>query len=158
MSKPRANQPAVTTGGYVTSWKRCLLAAVLVIIGIAWIVVYINFAKDAALWNSDFGGKKPHDPTGFMAGLGRWNFLIGFSLAILGLWVAAHPTTPLGRGRGVLIMMLGSFLLGLVYIVTFYFLGSGIADVPLMKDLDQYNLLVGMALLAVGFVYATRWE
>ena len=31
----------------------------------------------------------------------------------LGLVLAAHPSTPLGRGRGVVVGMLGCFLLGL---------------------------------------------
>lgn len=158
MSKPHAQQPAISGSGYVTSWKRCLLALLLVAAGIAWIVVYINFAKDAALFDPEFGGTAPKDPTRFMADLGRWNFLIGFGLVCLGLTVAAHPTTPLGRGRGVVIGMLGCFLIGLIYIVVFYFVGNNIGDVPLMKDLDQYNLVVGIAFMAVGFTYATKWE
>lgn len=158
MAKSPAEQPAVNSSGYVTSWKRCALAVLLVVVGIAWLVVYINFAKDAALFDPDFGGKKPDDPTGFMAGLGRWNFLIGFGLICLGLVVAAHPSTPLGRGRGVVIGMLACFLIGLIYIVVFYFVGNDLSRVPVMKDLDQYNLLVGIAFMAVGFTYATRWE
>lgn len=158
MSKSPAQQSAISGSGYVTSWKRCLLAIVLVAVGIAWIVVYINFGKDAALYDPDLGGTKPSDPTGFMADLGRWNFLIGFGLICLGLTLAAHPSTPLGRGRGIVIGMLGCFLIGLIYIVIFYFVGNNLNEVPLMKDLDQYNLVVGIAFMAVGFTYATRWE
>jgi hypothetical protein len=32
------------------------------------------------------------------------------------------------------------------------------ADVPLMTELSQYNLVVGIGFMAVGFVYATHWE
>ena len=32
------------------------------------------------------------------------------------------------------------------------------AKVPVMKDLDQYNLLVGIGFMAVGFTFATKWE
>ena len=158
MSKSPAKQPTVSGSGHVTSWTRCLLALLLVVVGIAWIVVYINVAKDAALFNADFGGTKPSDPTGFMADLGRWNFLIGFGLICLGLTVAAHPSTPLGRGRGVVVGMLGCFLIGLIYIVVFYFVGNDLSKVPLMKDLDQFNLVVGIGFMAVGFTYATKWE
>lgn len=158
MSKSTANQPSISGGGYVTSWKRCAIALLLVAAGIAWLVVYINFGKDAALFNPDFGGERPKDPTGFMGDLGKWNFVIGFGLICLGLMIAAHPTTPLGRGRGVVIAMLFCFLFGLIYIVAFYFLASDVSRVPLMKDLGQYNLLVGVAFMAVGFTYATRWE
>lgn len=158
MAKSPAEQPALNASGYVTSWKRCLLALLLVVVGIAWVVVYIHFAKDAALFDPALGGKKPSDPTGFMGDLGRWNFLIGFGLLFLGLMIAAHPSTPLGRGRGVVISMLACFLIGLIYIVIFYFVGNDISRVWLMKDLDQFNLLVGIGFMAVGFTYATRWE
>ena len=39
---------------------------------------------------------------------------------MLGLVVSAHPSTPLGRGRGVVVGMLGCFLIGLLWICTFY--------------------------------------
>ena len=158
MSKPRAHQPTISGSGYITSWKRVAIASLLIIAGIAWMVIYINFAKDAALFDSALGGKKPSDPTGFMAGLGRWNFLIGFGLICIGLATFADKSTPLGRGRGVVIAMLFCFLFGLIYIVTFYFLGSNVSKVPLMKDLDQFNLMVGIAFMAVGFSFATKWE
>jgi hypothetical protein len=30
--------------------------------------------------------------------------------------------------------------------------------VPLLTDLAQYNLVVGIGFMGVGFVYATHWE
>lgn len=156
MSKKSARIPAISSG-YETSIPRTIIAATLVLVGIAWIVVYINFAKDAAEFVSFQGAEKPANPLPWMADLGRWNFLIGFVLIFLGLSVAAHKLTPLGRGRGVVVGMLGCFLLGLVWIVLFYFIGQNDA-VPLMKDLDQYNLVVGIGFMAVGFTYATKWE
>ena len=92
-----------------------------------------------------------------MGDLGRWNYLIGFGLIFLGLALAAHPDTPLGRGRGVVVGMLGCFLIGLVWIVVYYVTGQD-SDVPLLRDLGQYNLVVGIGFMAVGFVYATHWE
>ena len=53
--------------------------------------------------------------------------------------------------------MLGCFLIGLVWIVTFYFVGRQ-RLVPVMGDLGQYNLLVGIGFMAVGFTFATKWE
>ena len=52
--------------------------------------------------------------------------------------------------------MLGCFLIGLIWIVIFYFIGS--ANVPVISDLGQYNLLVGIGFMAVGFTFATKWE
>jgi hypothetical protein len=78
-------------------------------------------------------------------------------MVILGLIVAAHPGTPLGRGRGVVIGMLGCFLIGLVWIVLYYFTSNS-ATFFLFSDLGQVNLVVGIAFMATGFVYATKWE
>jgi hypothetical protein len=156
VSKKSARTPLVTSG-YETSITRTVVAALIVVAGIAWIAVYINFAKDAAEFVSAPGLEKPSNPLPWMADLGRWNFLIGFLLIFLGLTVAAHKLTPLGRGRGVVVGMLGCFLIGLIWIVLFYFIGQEDA-VPVMKDLDQFNLVVGIGFMAVGFTYATKWE
>jgi len=157
VSKPSARKPTVISSGYQTSITRTVIAALLVVLGIVWIAVYLNFAKDAAEFVSFKGAKKPDNPLPWMADLGGWNFVIGFGLIYVGLGVAAHKLTPLGRGRGVVIGMLGCFLIGLIWIVTFYFAGQD-GPIPLMNDLDQYNLLVGIGFMAVGFTFATKWE
>ena len=144
MSKPTSRTPHPATTAAAISWPRTIGAALLVVVGIAWMVVYINVAQD---------GQK----LTWMGDLQRWNFLIGFGLVFLGLAVAGHPSTPLGRGRGVVVGMLGSFLLGLLWIVLYYMTGQDLS-IPLMKELGQYNLMVGIGFMAVGFVYATRWE
>lgn len=157
MSRSSARKSTAISSGYQTSIPRTVIALLLVVAGIAWMAVYINFAKDAATFQSFPGVKKPDNPLPWMADLARWNFLIGFGLIFLGLAVSAHKLTPLGRGRGVVVGMLGCFLIGLIWIVAFYFIGQG-GPVPVMKDLDQYNLLVGIGFMAVGFTFATKWE
>lgn len=136
--------PAETAG---FSPVRCAVAALLVALGIAWLVVYV-VAVDP---------KAGHTSLPQLGDLGRWNYVIGFGLVFLGLGYAAHPGTPLGRGNGVVVGMLGCFLLGLLWIVLYYVLGQN-ADVPLLTDLSQFNLVVGIGFMAVGFVYATHWE
>ena len=95
-----------------------------------------------------------------MADLANWNYAIGFGLILVGLIVSAHPSTPLGRGRGVVIGMLGCFLVGLLWICTFYVFSNSqdSAGIPIMNDLGQKNLVVGIGFMAVGFTFATRWE
>jgi hypothetical protein len=138
------------TPGVRTSVVRTAVCIVLALLGVAWLVVFqVAVGTDA---------KRPTSGAlGQMADLGRWNYLIGFGLLFLGLALAAHPSTPLGRGRGVVVGMLGSFLIGLVWIVVYYVTGSTVT-VPLVTDLAQYNLIVGIGFMAVGFVYATHWE
>ena len=54
--------------------------------------------------------------------------------------------------------MLGCFLIGLLWICTYYVVSDDPSAIPVMNDLEQYNLLVGIAFMAVGFTFATRWE
>lgn len=147
MSKPSPrSQPGIAPAAPISA-VRTGVAAALVVLGIAWMVVYLNAGI----------GSAEGETLGWMGALERWNFLIGFVLVFLGLMVAAHPSTPLGRGRGVVVGMLGCFLLGLIWIVVYYIAGSQV-QIPLLSNLGQYNLVVGIGFMAVGFVYATKWE
>jgi hypothetical protein len=89
----------------------------------------------------------------------KWNYVVGFGLFFVGLLISAHPSTPLGRGRGVVVGMLTCFILGLLWICTFYVLsGENLPKVAVFNDLDQWNLVVGICFMAVGFSFATKWE
>ena len=145
MSKPRsASAVREIPSGNAISIVRTGLAALLVLAGIAWVGYYVFAVYDDL---------KP----AWMADLGDWNFLIGFGAIFLGLIIAAHKSTPLGRGRGVVIGMLGSFLIGLLWIIVYY-VTSQDATIPVFRELGNYNLLVGIGFMTTGFVYATRWE
>ncbi|MEO5709321.1 MAG: cell division protein CrgA, partial [Nocardioidaceae bacterium] len=126
-SRPASNMSFSADGSI--SVVRTAAAAALVLLGIVWLVVYVTVA------GPDTDGTK----LTWMGDLDRWNYLIGFGLVWLGLVVAANKSTPLGRGRGVVIGMLGSFLIGLVWIVVYYVTGSDLT-LPLFTDLGQYNL------------------
>jgi hypothetical protein len=154
VSKTKAHQDfADPDAGPILS-VRFLVALVLMLVGIAWILYYYFAARvDPTV----FPAPKPSGP-GFMHDLKKWNYAIGFGLFFLGLIVAAHPRTPLGRGRGVVVGMLGCFLIGLIWICTYYVIANDTTGVPVFNDLGQYNLVVGILFMAVGFTYATRWE
>ena len=51
-------------------------------------------------------------------------------------------------------LMLACWLIGLAWLVVFYVAGQ---DIPVMNDLGNFNLLIGMGLIAVGFVVSTQW-
>jgi hypothetical protein len=144
LPKTRSATSLEPTNGAEVSLVRTGLAALLVVAGIGWIIYY-----SAAV----AGDGRP----AAIADLGQWNLVIGFGALFLGLVIAAHPSTPLGRGRGVVVGMLGCFLIGLVWIVVYYVTNQDLS-VPLIRELGNYNLLVGIGFMAVGFVYATRWE
>ena len=137
-----------TRGPLVT--PRSLIAVVLIVVGIAWMAYYYIAVR------AEFPAE-PGQPR-FMGDLGDWNYVIGFGLFFLGLAISAHPSTPLGRGRGVVVGMLACFMIGLIWICVYYIFSNDISRVPLFNDLGQYNLIVGICFMAVGFSFATRWE
>jgi hypothetical protein len=51
--------------------------------------------------------------------------------------------------------MVTCWLVGLLWVVVFYIAG---AEIPGMRELGNWNLLAGMGLIAVGFIFATQWE
>jgi len=134
---------------------RTVISLLLVVLGIAWIAYYyivVRVGPDELLAGEKAGGP------GFLGDLGGWNYVIGFGAFFLGLAISAHPSTPLGRGRGVVVGMLGCFLIGLAWICTYYVISDDVSRLPLFDDLENYNLMVGIGFMAVGFSFATRWE
>ena len=155
MSKPKAKRQEYFNpeAGRVLS-VRFVLSLLLIALGIAWVVFYYLVVRVDPLAATPGKAGGPS----FMQDVKGWNYLVGFGLSGLGLLLAANPVTPLGRGRGVVVGMLGCFLLGLLWICTFYVVSNNISGVPIMNDLGQKNLVVGIGLMAIGFAYATRWE
>lgn len=138
---------------------RFVVALLLFVVGVAWIFFYYVVVRvDPTIFpEPQPGGPKVFGTLADWKGA-NWNYIGGFTLALLGLAVAAHPSTPLGRGRGVIVGMLGCFLLGLIWICTYYVVSDDPSAIPVINDLGQYNLVVGIALMAGGFAYAIRWE
>jgi len=138
---------------------RFVLSLLLIAAGIAAVVLWTIHLHDVYAWQSTAKGKEPAPLIPGTKKLDNWNWVIGFGLVFLGLIVAAHPKTPLGRGRGPVVGMLGCFLIGLIWIVAYYFVGQDASvHIPVMDQLNQMNLLVGVGFMAVGFTYATKWE
>ena len=57
--------------------------------------------------------------------------------------------------RWVAPLMCACWLLGLLWIVTYYVAGDRIG---FLTSLGSWNLLIGMGLIILGFVFAVRWE
>lgn len=132
---------------------RFVLALLLILGGLAWVLFYyFGVRPDPSQVPVEEGSPQA------IADLERWNYVIGFGALMLGLMISAHPSTPLGRGRGVVIGMLGCFLVGLLWICTFYVFSDDLSDLWVFNDLGQWNLVLGIAFMAVGFTFATRWE
>ena len=139
---------------------RFVLALLLVVVGIAWVVYYYVGVRPGPDDLDPKTFKPVYHGIGFFGDLKKWNYAIGIGAFLLGLAISAHPDTPLGRGRGVVTGMLGCFIAGLIWICMYYVMnGQTWGDkVWVLNDLGQYNLLVGISFMAVGFTFATRWE
>ncbi|WP_241153787.1 cell division protein CrgA [Nocardioides pantholopis] len=153
MTKSKADQRYVDPTGSRVFSVRFLISLLMMAAGIAWTLYYY-----VAVWADPTDPEAKAGKPAFMADLGDWNYLIGFGLLMLGLAVAAHPSTPLGRGQGVVVGMLGCFLIGLIWICLFYIFSDDLSALPVFDDLGQKNLFVGIGFMAVGFAYATKWE
>ena len=54
--------------------------------------------------------------------------------------------------------MVGSWLVGLAWIATFYVTASTDTKVPVLTALNNWNLLIGFALIIFGVVLSTKWR
>jgi hypothetical protein len=140
---------------------RFVLALVLFFGGLAWVVFYYWGMRPeggffASVPVADQDGIGPN----FLRELKDWNYAIGFGLSAFGLIISAHKSTPMGRGRGVVSGMLGCFIAGILWICVYYVTQTSTPpmDIPIITDLAQKNLIGGIALMAVGFTFATKWE
>jgi drug/metabolite transporter (DMT)-like permease len=134
---------------------RFIISLVLAVAGLAWIVWYYAAVRvDPSTVLVEGGGGSPK----VIADLELWNYAIGFGLIIVALFLSAHPSTPLGRGRGVVVAMLTCFLVGLLWICVYYVFSQDLSSIWVMNDLQQWNLVVGIALMGTGFAFATKWE
>ncbi len=68
----------------------------------------------------------------------------------------AAAKRPKGSARWVAPAMVTFWLIGLIWIVIFYLTVGN--DIPVISSLGNWNLLVGMGLIGIGFVFATKWE
>jgi hypothetical protein len=54
--------------------------------------------------------------------------------------------------------MVASWLVGLAWIATFYVTASTNTNVPLLTALNNWNLLIGFALIIFGVALSTKWR
>lgn len=54
--------------------------------------------------------------------------------------------------------MVASWIIGILWIATFYVTNVAGVTVPLMTDLHNWNLGIGFAFIIFGVVLSTRWR
>lgn len=65
------------------------------------------------------------------------------------------PQAPGRTKRWAAPLMLTCWLLGLIWVVLYYVLQE---DLWVVGELGGWNLIIGMGLIGVGFIFATQWE
>ncbi|HET7174094.1 MAG TPA: cell division protein CrgA [Nocardioidaceae bacterium] len=68
--------------------------------------------------------------------------------------VTTRRPVRVGTRRWVAPIMVTLWLVGLAWIVVYYI----VPGLPYLREIGNWNLAVGMVLIAAGFVFATRWE
>ena len=142
MSKPKMKHDFKEPAAGPRFSVRFLIAILLVVLGIAWIAYYYTVVRVDPVRDPGPGARQP-------AVHGRPRALELPDRLRRDHARPGHlgpPEHPAGRGRGVVIGMLGCFLVGLLWICTFYVFSDDISGIPVMNDLGQYNLVVGIAL------------
>ena len=70
--------------------------------------------------------------------------------------VRRKPVKPVKLGnRWAAPLMIACAVIGLLWIVAFYTAGN---DIPVMKDLESWNLVIGMGFIVAAFGFAMKWE
>ncbi|MGI8576540.1 MAG: cell division protein CrgA [Nocardioidaceae bacterium] len=67
--------------------------------------------------------------------------------------VAKKPV-KVGGSRWIAPVMLACWLIGLAWIVVYYIA----PDLKYVSQIGNWNLAIGMAFIAAGFVLATKWQ
>ncbi|KAA1424871.1 cell division protein CrgA [Mumia zhuanghuii] len=66
------------------------------------------------------------------------------------------PAKPVKIGnRWAAPLMIACAVIGLVWIVAFYVAGN---EIPGMKELGSWNLVIGMGFIVAAFGFAMKWE
>lgn len=66
----------------------------------------------------------------------------------------AKKPARIGGNRWVAPAMVACWVIGLAWIVVYYIA----PDLKYVAQIGNWNLAIGMAFIAVGFVFATKWE
>lgn len=119
----------------------------LIVLGLAWIAAY---------YLDVFDGVR------YLGAAGAWHVVAGFAAIFIGVGAAwayrdAGGATQIGN-RWAAPMMVASGLIGLTWIVLFYMTADSQTDIPVLHELGNWNIIVGMGFIVLAFVYATKWE
>lgn len=130
-------------------------AIVLGLLGVAWGLIWLLRST-----GGDLPGPTVPDQ---IADLGNWNWAIAGVLLLAASFVASStaPEPEPGQSLGwrhAAPLMLGSAIIGLLWIVTFYTISNTDVELPVITALGNWNLVIGMGFIVAAFGFATKWE
>lgn len=102
------------------------------------------------------------DEVAVFSTLGPWLFVIGLALVVIGvnviLVIRDRHTTNLIGNRWAAPMLVTTGVLGLLWLVLFYAFSGSSASLPVIDELGNWNMAIGMGFIIAAFGYATKWE
>ena len=94
--------------------------------------------------------------------IGPWLFVIGLVLVVIGILLVLlerdRNTTNLVGNRWAAPMILLTGILGLVWLLLFYAFSGSSSSLPVISELGNWNMAVGMGFIIAAFGFATKWE
>ena len=67
---------------------------------------------------------------------------------------SSRKPVRVGGRRWIAPVMIAFWVIGLLWIVVFYLA----PDLKYMSEIGNWNLVIGMVLIGIGFIFATKWE
>lgn len=131
----------------VSSLARQWAGPLLIVLGAGWLI---------ASFLDAFEGVR------YLGAAGPWHAVAGFTAVFLGVgatWAQRDGggATQIGN-RWAAPMMVASGVIGLIWIVLFYMTAEADASIPVLSDLGNWNIVVGMGYIVLAFVFSTKWE
>ena len=91
-----------------------------------------------------------------------WLFVIGLVLVVIGILLVLldrdRNTANLVGNRWAAPMILLTGILGLVWLLLFYAFSGSSSSLPVISELGNWNMAIGMGFIIAAFGFATKWE
>lgn len=102
------------------------------------------------------------DDVAVFSAIDPWLFVIGLVLVVIGILLVLlerdRNAVNLVGNRWAAPMILLTGILGLIWLLLFYAFSGSSSSLPVISELGNWNMAVGMGFIIAAFGFATKWE